>query len=230
MDKMKRALKLGYVGNTKALIIATCIGFLVGEIALFIIMAATKADDYMSLGTFLGRIVLNFMTLFITVSAFTQDFKDLVKLGVTRKTAVISITLQTLGAAAILECVMLLLDLVTKLLMRLVFGVSDEFLLTGVSVPWLGFMIIAGVFFAGLIGAVCVNKFGPYGMVAIYFVYMIIFMVVPGLIERLQENEIFNRIITFVLSSSLTIFGSAAVVIIIISIFLLRSVYKSQIQ
>ena len=233
MDKFKRALKFGFVGNSKYVIIATLIGFIVGEITLFIIMAVSDMDDFLSLGTFIARVVLNFFTLFITISTFTTDFKELVKLGVTRKTALVSITAQTLGVAAALECVLMLLDVVNRVLMKLVFGISEEFFMMGSNVPLIGLAIVAGVFFFGLVGAVCVNKFGPYGMVAIYLIYMVIFVGIPGLLQRLQNSEaykIIEHVVDYIFSSPLILAGAAAIILIPIVILLLRSVYKTQIQ
>lgn len=230
MDKFKRALKFGFVGNSKYLIIITAIGFILGEIGLFIIMAVSDMDDFLSLGTFIARVILCFATLFITISTFTIDFKELVKLGVKRKTAITAMSVQTLGVSLIIECVLMLLDVVTRVLMKLVFGVGEQYFLMGSDVHWIGFAIVAAVFFLGLIAAVCINKFGPYGMIAIYFVYLVVFMVIPGLLERLQNYEKIQNIINYVLSSPLIITGVAVVVLVPVTILLFRSVYKTQIQ
>lgn len=216
--------------NERIRLILLVSAFLVGETALFIIMGVTGETEYMALGTFLARLAMYIFSLFVTLSSYTHDFQELVKYGVSRRTSLIAVTLDTLAVPLVLELVFVGTSLLERLLMGRIFGAYDEyklFELTGVQSFLLGILLVLVIFLMGLLAAVCINKFGHNGMIAVYFIYLILFMLMSQVSRLAERFTWLGAALTAMLAHPAVTVSALIIVALAACAFMFRSIFKS---
>lgn len=216
--------------NEKVRLILLASAFLVSEVILFIIMGTTGETEYIALGTFLTRLIMYIFSLFITLSSYTHDFQELVKYGVSRRTSLIAVTLDTLAVPLILELVFVGTSLLERLLMEKIFGAYDEyklFELTDIQSFLLGILLVLVIFIMGLLAAVCINKFGHNGMIAVYFIYLILFMLMSQAGSLAKRFTWLGTALTAMLAHPAVTLSALIIVALAACAFMFRSIFKS---
>ncbi len=172
------------------------------------------------LATIFGGFALLIMTIILTVGTLTVDYPALVKFGTSRRAALTAAAAETLMLPFILSAALVLLTLLTEIIMQ-------------TNMP-LGLILMVLILLNllchtfGLIAAVLIYRFGQNGLVAVWFMFIFFFTLLPAALMRLSERfDWFVNFLNLATANPAVTFVVTFAICAIVDIFMLRILYKT---
>lgn len=217
MARMKAVLALTWRQRGRLHMLVTGGAWLVGLLFVMIIIPVAHADTYVTFATFAGLFCNILMTLTDTVVTYTQDYKEWIRHGTSRRTSLAGCVVMTVGLPLVTTAVLLLLYFGERMLWHGVFHVAQEM---SMSVgAWIAVAAaVPAMWLLGALAAVIINRFGSNGMMVIYFVYLGI---------SLCLSRVVHLIAPLFAVYTLPILIGGAVIAALGCVFLIRTLYRT---
>lgn len=197
--------------------------YIVGGAYLFgLILAITLNASVggLILATIFGGFALLIMTIILTVGILTVDYPALVKFGTSRRAALTAAAAETLMLPFILSAALVLLTLLTEIIMQ------TNMPLGLILMVLIMLNLLCHTF--GLIAAVLIYRFGQYGLVAVWFMFIFFFTLLPALFSKLNETSaLVAQITNYAVENPAVLAAAVLVVCAILDAIMLRILYKA---
>ncbi|HIX92948.1 MAG TPA: hypothetical protein H9681_08720 [Firmicutes bacterium] len=196
--------------------------YLFGLILAFIIKSG---NAYVPFATAFGGLALIIMNILLTIGTLTVDYPSLVKLGTSRRISLGAAIAETFGISMLMAVILVLLAYIEKILC----GALEQplFIPAGLLLTILVVLNLLCYSF-GLVAAVLIGRFGQNGLVAVWFMFIFFFTLLPAALMRLSERfDWFVNFLNLATANPAVTFVVTFAICAIVDIFMLRILYKT---
>lgn len=196
---IKRVLKLHCKNYINSFLLEFAIAYLGSALVVFIVMTFVRPDTYINLSSVMLALTLGVDLLISAINAFSTEFNNTLKLGISRRNFLVSTAIFYLIVLTILTVVISLITRFEVMFNGFMYsgkatleGGFEEMLLGNER---LLFPIGVAIVIVGLALSAVLLKFGGKGLLAIYIItFGGTFIIAPGLEAFLYEKQ--NKITT----------------------------------